>query len=198
MDATPFVLVSNAAETSLTELLKIKDQGTHDHSFRVAKLTLEWTQYMKSRQQWVDFDEQDLVVAARLHDVGKVGVLDQILNKDGPLTEDERAHLNLHAEIGYELVRDLKIANELALAVRHHHERWDGGGYPLGLKRDQIPFFAQVICIVDAYDAMTSDRPYRKALEHGEAVSEIEKNAGRQFSPVLAASFVNFLYARNS
>jgi len=198
MDATSLKAVPSLIETSLTDLLKIKDVATHEHSYRVAELTSEWIEYLKSRYQWGRNDEIDLVLAARLHDIGKVGILDQILNKAGPLTEEERAHLNLHSEIGYELVRDLKVADHLALAVRHHHERWDGAGYPLGLKREQIPFFAQVICLVDAFDAMTSDRPYRQAGSPAEAIAEIEKNAGRQFSPILAESFVKFLHARNT
>ncbi|MBC7395943.1 MAG: HD domain-containing protein [Bdellovibrionales bacterium] len=185
-------------ERSLTLLIAAKDQGTFEHSNRVAEITAEWIQYMKSRHQWVDFDEQDLVLAARLHDVGKIAVLDQILNKAGPLTLEEREQLNLHSEIGYELVRDLKSAEKFALAIRHHHERWDGGGYPLGLKREQIPFFAQVICIVDAFDAMTSDRCYQKARSTLEAIVELEQNAGRQFSPLLTESFVQFLHSRNT
>ena len=193
LDQTPSLV-----ENSLTQLLEIKDQGTHEHSYRVAKLTSEWIQYMKSRDQWIDLDEGDLVLAARLHDVGKVGILDQILNKVGPLTYEEREHLNLHAEIGYELVRELKVVKHLALAVRHHHERWDGKGYPLGLKREQIPFFAQVISIVDAFDAITNERPYQRARTAAEAILEIENNAGCQFSPLLASSFVKFLHARNT
>lgn len=185
-------------EKTLTNLLATKDKGTFEHSNRVAEITLEWSQYMKNRNAWVEHDEQDLVLAARLHDVGKVGVLDQILNKAGPLSAEEREHLNLHSEIGYELVRDLKSAEKFALAIRHHHERWDGEGYPLGLKREQIPFFAQVICIVDAYDAMTSDRPYQKARSSGDAIAELLLNAGRQFSPLLTESFVQFLHSRNT
>ncbi len=202
MDAQSLTLVSPISthdlEKSLTQLILAKDAGTFAHSNRVAEITSEWVQYMKSRHQWVEHDEQDLVLAARLHDVGKVGVLDQILNKAGPLSAEEREHLNLHSEIGYELVRDLKSAEKFALAIRHHHERWDGDGYPLGLKRDQIPFFAQVICIVDAFDAMTSDRPYQKARSNAEASAELLKNAGRQFSPVLTESFIQFLQARNT
>ena len=186
----------------LDPLLKEADLSTHEHSQRVGMLTSQWIRFMKSKQEWLGFSEQDLVLAAQLHDIGKVGVLNHILNKKGPLTEDEREHLNLHVEIGYDLVCDLNLATSLAQAVRHHHERWDGHGFPLGLKRDQIPFFAQVICIVDAFDAMTSDRPYQGARSEEDAIQEIQKNAGSQFSPVLVFYFVEFFsdrkYARKS
>ncbi len=185
-------------ESSLVQLIERKDESTFHHGNRVAELTSEWVRYMKLKNEWIELDEQDLVLSARLHDVGKVGVLTKVLNKAGPLDEDERAHLNLHVEIGYELVKDSNRVTEIALAVRHHHERWDGQGYPHGLQSHQIPFFAQIIGIVDAYDAMTSDRPYQKARSPKEAIAEIEKNAGRQFSPVLSQSFVEFLYARNT
>jgi HD-GYP domain-containing protein (c-di-GMP phosphodiesterase class II) len=181
---------------SLIDLLKSKDLATDAHSRRVSALTSEWIQHMKSRAEWIDLEEQDLVLAARLHDVGKVGVLNRVLQKEGPLTELERAHLNQHAEIGYELVRD--IDTTLALAVKHHHERWDGNGYPSKLAGDAIPFFAQVICIVDSFDAMTSDRPYQKARSEAQAVIELENNAGHQFSPILVESFVKFLNARRT
>lgn len=185
-------------EQSLANLLMFKDEATYRHSNRVAEITAEWVEFQHSRQEWTFINSIELVRAARLHDVGKVGVLDQILQKPSTLTVDEKTQLNLHSEIGYELVRDLPGTSNLAQAIRHHHERWDGAGYPLGLRRDQIPIFAQIISIVDAFDAITSDRPYRKARSREEAIAEIENNAGRQFSPKLSQAFIQFLYARNS
>ena len=199
MDATTLIsnLDSTSVESSLTRLLKIKDRSTDEHSHRVAELTSEWMIYMKSRNQWLDLDEVDLVLAARLHDVGKIGVRGEILNKAGPLTLAEKNHLNEHSDLGYHLLCMSEVDEKLALAVKHHHERWDGTGYPNQLKRDEIPFFAQVIAVVDTYDAITSDRPYRKARGVKDAIQEIENAAGGQFSPVLVASFVKFLIARN-
>ena len=184
-------------EQALTSLIQFKDQATFQHSNRVAEITAEWIQFEQGKQRWSGINAEALVRAARLHDVGKVGVLDQILQKPGALNPEERKQLNLHSEIGYELIRDLPGNDELALAIRHHHERWDGGGYPLGLKNNQIPLFAQIIAIVDAYDAITSDRPYREGRSREAAIEEIENNAGRQFSPQLSDAFIQFLHARN-
>jgi HD-GYP domain-containing protein (c-di-GMP phosphodiesterase class II) len=194
----PESVVSLEPIEQLKNQLKTKDASTDAHSFRVATMVAEWVSYMKSRYEWVDLDEQDLVLAARLHDIGKLIVRTQVLNKAAPLTEQERAHINEHAQWGYELLLLEKVAESLALAIRHHHERWDGTGYPSGLKQNEIPFFAQVISIVDTYDAITSDRPYRKAQSEKHAIQEIESNAGRQFSGSLVASFVKFLNARNT
>ena len=184
-------------EQAFLTLLQFKDKATYHHSNRVATITAEWTQFEQSKQQWSGINANALIQAARLHDLGKVGILDDILQKPAGLTAEERTQLNLHSELGYEMVRDVPGGSTIALAIRHHHERWDGAGYPLGLKNNQIPLFAQIIAIVDAYDAMTSERPYRASMTREQAIVEIERNAGRQFSPVLAESFVQFLHARN-
>ncbi len=201
MDASqlqdPSIQTPDQIEFSLLNLINFKDTSTFHHSNRVAALTYEWAQFMRSRSKWLDINVSGLVMAARLHDVGKVGVVERVLSKAGPLTAEERLQMNLHVEIGYELVRDLPMAEGLALAVLHHHERWDGGGYPAGLQGEQIPLFAQIIGIVDAYDAMTSDRSYQKARSSLEALDEINRGAGRQFSPGLTSEFNQFLHARN-
>ena len=188
-----FDLVQN-----LVQLISLKDKNTLEHSNRVYALTREWATYMRSKWQWIDIDVSALELAALLHDVGKVGVLDEVLSKPDALSKVERDHLEQHSEIGYQLIRDFPGISDISLGVRHHHERWDGRGYPLGLKATQIPKIALIIAIVDAYDAITSDRPYRQARSHEVAMQEIEKEAGRQFSAELTKDFLNFMHSQNT
>ena len=188
-----FDLVQN-----LVQLISLKDKNTLEHSNRVYTLTREWSTYMRSKWLWLDIDVSALELAGLLHDVGKVGVLDEVLQKTGSLTSTERDHIELHSEIGYQLIRDYPGIQDIALGVRHHHERWDGRGYPLGLKEGHTPKIAQIIAIVDAYDAITSDRPYRRKRPHEVAMQEIEKEAGRQFCPTLATEFAGFMHSQNT
>ena len=181
----------------LLQILKIKDQATLEHSNRVYSLTHEWASYMRSKWLWLDVDLAALELAALLHDVGKVAVLDEVLNKPGALTEIERDHLEQHAEIGYQMVSDFQEVEDVAEGIRHHHERWDGHGYPFGLSENRIPKISQIIAVVDTYDAITSDRPYQKARSREVAIQIIEAEAGRQFGPEVATEFVQFLQARN-
>lgn len=183
---------------NLIQIISYKDQATLQHSNRVYELTREWASYMRRRWEWIEIEVEALETAALLHDLGKVGVLDEVLQKPGSLTVSERNHLEQHTEIGYQMIRDYPGIHDIALGVRHHHERWDGKGYPLGLKEGQIPAFAQIIAIVDAFDAMTSQRPYRSPRSGAEALLEIEKEAGRQFAPVRVTQFVQFMRARNT
>ena len=183
---------------NLIRLISLKDKNTLEHSNRVYTLTREWATYMRAKWTWTDLDIAALELAALLHDVGKVGVLDDILQKVTALTSVERDHLELHPEIGYQLVRELPGIQDIALGIRHHHERWDGRGYPLGLKESQIPIISQIISVVDAYDAITSDRPYRTARSHAVGLAEITKEAGRQFAPAIAEEFIQFMYSRST
>ena len=184
-------------ESRMLDLIARKDLSTFGHSNRVAALTREWTEYMLMRGSWVGTDPLRLEFAARLHDVGKVMVPDSVLLKAGPLNAEERDMMNAHAEAGFELVRVEGVSLDVAWVVRHHHERWDGQGYPLGLAGDQIPFEAQVVAVVDAFDAMTEDRVYRKGRSAAEALIELECCASSHFSPERVAEFVQFIHARN-
>jgi len=179
-------------------VLRSKDSGTFSHSTRVGALMHEWIRHLHSRSRWLEIDPASLFWSAFLHDVGKISVDQAVLNKSGPLTPEERAHLQRHSEAGFELVRGIPGMAEAALGVLHHHERWDGGGYPSGLAGAAIPVLARFIAIVDAFDAMTSDRSYQTARSAQEAVEEIRLKAGTQFCPVLAGEFVQFVDARNA
>jgi HD-GYP domain-containing protein (c-di-GMP phosphodiesterase class II) len=132
-----------------------------------------------------------------LHDVGKIGVPDAILKKPARLDDDEFAMMQTHTVLGEVIVRK---APQLAFAlpgVRHHHERWDGQGYPDQISGEDIPFMARILALADTFDAMTSDRPYRKGLPLEVALGEIEKNAGTQFDPELAPAFVAMMRAKS-
>jgi len=141
----------------------------------------------------LDCDESELALlrlGGALHDVGKLGVRDEVLNKPGPLTEDELSEVRAHPEIGARMV-SLDGALQAALpAVLYHHERWDGAGYPTGKAGEEIPLEARVLAVADAFDAMTSDRPYRRALSRAEALAEVERCAGTQFDPQIARVFL--------
>jgi len=127
---------------------------------------------------------------AQFHDIGKVGISDKLLFKPGILTERERLEMQRHSEIGYRIAQSIPFLSNISDLILKHHERWDGSGYPLGIKGEDIPLECRVLAIVDAFDAMTNDRPYRKAMSVKEALEEIARNAGTQFDPVLAEKFL--------
>ncbi|MCR4427791.1 MAG: HD-GYP domain-containing protein [Caldiserica bacterium] len=125
-----------------------------------------------------------------LHDIGKIGVPGSILNKPGPLSEEEWKIVRLHPQIGAKILKPFTSLKKIVPAVLHHHERWDGLGYPDGLKKTEIPFLARIVSLVDAIQAMRSDRPYRKTLSLNETLKEVEKGAGSQFDPEIAGVFL--------
>jgi putative nucleotidyltransferase with HDIG domain len=135
-------------------------------------------------------DLEAVVTGALLHDVGKLGVPETVLEKQGPLSVDERALLRRHAEAGEAICRPLAMGSRLGPIIRHHHERWDGSGYPDGLVGETIPVGARVVAVVDAFDAIVHDRPYRPARSPREAVAEIRSGCGSQFDPSIADRFI--------
>jgi ribonuclease P protein subunit RPR2 len=135
-------------------------------------------------------DDASLEYGFLLHDVGKIGIGDQILNKPGPLSDAERGLIELHPMIGAEILAGVALLEGEGLGVvRSHHERWDGGGYPAGLVGDRIPLGARIFALADALDAMTSDRPYRAALTWEKATDEILSHDGSQFDPKVVRAF---------
>jgi HD-GYP domain-containing protein (c-di-GMP phosphodiesterase class II) len=138
----------------------------------------------------------DLDLLSTLHDIGKICIQDTILSKPGKLTDREWAEIKKHPEMGYRIAQSSTELTRVARYILCHHERWDGGGYPGGLAGEEIPLLSRVIAVVDSYDAMTQDRPYRKALSKEVAVNEIVTNSGSQFDPNIAHVFVEKVLGR--
>ncbi len=178
------------AIVGLATTLLERDRYTGDHSEAVVQLTVRVAQALALNPDEVGRVES----AALLHDVGKVGIPDSILHKDGPLDDDEWVLMKEHPVIGERILRAIPGLGGVARIVRHEHERWDGGGYPDGIAGDAIPIGSRIILACDAYHAMTSDRPYRKAMSHGDALRELRKNAGAQFDPQVVEALLGCLY----
>lgn len=134
---------------------------------------------------------------AILHDIGKIGVSDQILNKPGPLNEEELAQMRKHPEIGYRIAMSSPEFAPVADYILAHHERWDGNGYPNRMRGEDIPLLARILALADAYDAMTQDRVYRKALPRNVVLNEIRVNSGTQFDPYITSAFLDILENTN-
>ncbi len=162
---------------ALTSAIDASDPFTHGHSFRVSRYALRVARAMGTSSR----DLEMLEYAGLLHDIGKIAIQNDVLLKVGPLTEDEWRSLKAHPNIGADIVEQLKFLKEAAEVIRSHHERPDGNGYPRGLKGSQVPLAARILNVVDAFDAMTSDRPYRKALPIERVIEELETYKGTQF-----------------
>ena len=170
---------------ALARVIDARDPYTFEHSARVSAISLELSQGM-------ELSEDELVVLRRaglLHDVGKIGVADRILAKTGPLDDEEWAAIRRHPVIGYEMLKDVPFLQPSLGPIRHHHERWDGEGYPDKLKGVSIPKLARIVTVADAFDAMTSDRPYRKGFSFEFAARTIINEADRQFDPEVVEVF---------
>jgi hypothetical protein len=175
-----------ATMAALCQAVETKDFYTRGHSDRVSRGAA-----MVARQIGMRADRAEaLTFAGMLHDVGKLGVPTKVLRKAGPLTEEEYAAIQLHPMRGLEIVREIGFLNEALAGIMHHHERVDGRGYPMGFAGDEIPEFARIIGVADAFDVITSTRSYRKARSIAEGVAELRKGAGTQFDPVIVAAFI--------
>ncbi|MFA5038833.1 MAG: HD domain-containing phosphohydrolase [Candidatus Omnitrophota bacterium] len=170
---------------ALAAAIDAKDHYTRGHTNRVTEYSLAIAQWL-SVEGGGKFDPKffdDLHIAGLLHDVGKIGVPEAILNKNGPLTDEERTKINAHSTIGASILEPIKNLGEVIQGVKYHHERFDGKGYPEGLSGENIPYMARIIAVADSFDAMTSDRPYRKAFTREYAASELIRCRGSQFHP---------------
>jgi putative nucleotidyltransferase with HDIG domain len=167
---------------ALTSAIDASDPFTHGHSFRVSRYALRVARAMGMSSR----DLEMLEYAGLLHDIGKIAVQNDILLKVGPLTEEEWRSLKSHPNVGADIVEQLKFLKEAAEVIRSHHERPDGNGYPRGLKGNDVPLAARILNVVDAFDAMTSDRPYRKALPIARVIEELQTYKGRQFDEQVA------------
>lgn len=175
-----------ASMESLARAIDARDPSTFGHSTRVAAISLEI-----GRAMGLPADELDtLRRAALLHDIGKIGVEDRVLRKTGPLSEDEWDAMKEHPLIGYKMLSGLPFLKPSLDGVLHHHERWDGGGYPDGLKAEGISAIVRILTLADMLDAMTSDRPYRPALPFENAIYEVRRLAGAQFDPQVVEAFL--------
>jgi putative two-component system response regulator len=173
----------------LAYTLEEKDPYTSGHSERVCY----YSDFISKRLSLPPKERSELQIASYLHDIGKIGISNRFINKKGTLTPTDWAVIKQHTRKSIELLVPLNLSSNIISYIQHHHERYDGTGYPDGLAGEKIPLGARIIAISDSYDSMTSDRPYRKPLTNGDAKSELLKNAGKQFDPNLVALFLDVL-----
>ena len=181
---------ANLMVEALSRALAARDGSTHEHSQRVQRYALALareigiTDALTSDAIWN---------GALLHDIGKLGIPDDLLRKPGPLTKEEYDQVKQHVVIGADILSAVSFPTPLALIVRHHHENWDGTGYPDGLRGEGIPLGARVLAIVDCYDALISDRPYRRALSHGCAVAMIHDGRSSLYDATIVDAFLGIV-----
>ncbi len=180
---------------SLAAAIDSKDAYSLGHTERVSDLSMQIAEEMRKKgKRAVNRRFKDsLQLAALLHDIGKIGVPEKILRKPGPLTKDEWGEIKKHPDFGANIMGPLEDQKELKQAILHHQEHFDGSGYPEKLKAKDIPLMSRIIMLVDAYDAITSDRPYRKKRSIQEAAEEIRKNSGKQFDPEVVEAFLSLV-----
>jgi putative nucleotidyltransferase with HDIG domain len=172
--------------TILAQAVELRDEYTGGHTYRVSTYSILLAEHLNLPPGDIEL----IRIGTPLHDIGKIGIDDAILRKPDRLTPDEFEEMKKHTVKGAEIVATVPDLKPIIPIVRHHHERWDGRGYPDGLGGEAISPLARVVALADAFDAMTSDRPYRKGMPAAVAFAEIEKQAGRQFDPVFAAAFL--------
>jgi putative nucleotidyltransferase with HDIG domain len=166
--------------------MEAKDPYTSGHSDRV----MEYARYICRGLDLDSAQEEKICTAALMHDIGKIGIPLEALNKPQKLTKEEYELFKEHPDKGRRIIEPIEFLRDIVPAIYHHHEQYDGSGYPLGLRGEEIPLEARILAVADTYDAMTSDRAYRKALSHEIAVAELRRCAGTQFDPRIVAVFI--------
>lgn len=174
---------------TLAATIDAKDPYTHGHSERVSRMAVQLAKKLDFSEQEIEY----LEYAAVLHDIGKIGIEDNILGKKEKLTDQEYEKIKEHPIIGANIIQSIEFLQKCSKAVLYHHERFDGFGYPHGLKGEEIPKAARLLAVVDAYDAMNSNRPYRKRLSQRDILEELNNESGKQFDPVMVKIFISLL-----
>lgn len=181
-------LTYQAMET-LVHAIEAKDEYTKGHSTRVA----EYSKLLAKKAGLSEEEQNSVFYMATLHDIGKIGIADSIINKTGKLTDDEYAAIKTHPETGFDILKNMNEVKDIEYGARWHHERYDGKGYPDGLSGEEIPLYARIIAVADTYDAMTSNRSYRKVLPQEAVREEIERVSGTQLDPVIAKYMIELI-----
>lgn len=181
--------IINQSLNTFANTIDAKDKYTNGHSQRVAAYSRELAKKLKMSKE----EQERLYYIALMHDIGKIGIADEILNKPGKLTQEEREIIMSHPAIGGEILKDFTSLPGISEGARYHHERYDGKGYNEGLKGEEIPLFARIICVADSYDAMSSTRCYRKDLDEATIIKELKNNAGTQFDPDIVAVMLELI-----
>lgn len=179
---------------TLISVINAKDRYTYGHVERV----VVYSRLFAEKLQLSVEDKKKLIYGAYMHDIGKINIMEEILNKKMPLTKEEWEILKLHPENGVEIIKPVESLDEIAPLILHHHERYDGKGYPDNLKGEDIPYLARVLTVVDCFDAMTSNRPYSKRKTHDEAIEELKSCSGTQFDPMIAEAFIEVIEENNA
>jgi HD-GYP domain-containing protein (c-di-GMP phosphodiesterase class II) len=183
-----------AMACTLVSLVDLRDSYTGGHSGRVGS----YARKIGVRLGLPEAQLDQVVMAALMHDIGKIGVRDHVLLKQGRLTPEEFEDIKKHPELGWMALKNVNDFRSISLIVLHHHERMDGAGYPAGLKGSVIPLGSRIIAVADSYDALTTDRPYRKARTQGQAVEELLSCAGSQFDSRVLEAFLDSLESNSN